>query len=57
MAPATKPSEISKALPIPKSAIPTVAIVDHELPEARDTIEQIIHAATKNIFGLMICKP
>ena len=37
--------------------IPTVAIVDHELPDARETIAHIIHAATRNILGFRICSP
>ena len=49
--PATKPSDIPKAFPIPNKAIPTVAIVDHELPEAKDTTAQMIHVATRNILG------
>ena len=54
MAPPIRPLLIPSALPIPKRAIPTVAIVDHELPEAKETIAQMIHAANRNIFGFRI---
>jgi hypothetical protein len=57
IAPTTNPSEICRASPIPKRAIPTVAMVDHELPDARETIAHIIHAATRNILGFKICNP
>ncbi len=57
MAPATNPSEIPNALPIPNKAIPMVAMVDHELPVATETIAHIIHAATKKIVGFNICRP
>ena len=55
--PATNPSEIPSTWPIPIRAIPTVAIVDHELPEASDTIAQIQHDAIKKYSGFKICKP
>ena len=48
---------ISRASPIPNKAIPTVAIVDQELPEAKDTIAQIIQDANKKILGFRICNP
>ena len=57
IAPATNPSEIPSTWPIPIRAIPTVAIVDHELPEASDTIAQIKHDAIKKYSGFKICKP
>jgi hypothetical protein len=34
-----------------------VAIVDHELPVANDTMQQTIQAANKNIVGFKIFKP
>ena len=55
--PATKPSGIPNASPIPINAIPIVAIVDHELPDAIDTIAQIIHDAKRKISGLSIFNP
>ena len=57
IAPATNPSEIPSTWPMPIRAIPTVAIVDHELPEASDTIAQIKHDAIKKYSGFKICKP
>ena len=57
IAPAIRPFEISKALPIPNRAIPTVAIVDHELPEANETIAHMMAAATRKILGFSICNP
>ena len=57
IAPAVRPFEISKALPIPNRAIPTVAIVDQELPEANETIAHMMAAATRKIFGFSICNP
>ena len=57
IAPATNPSEIPSTWPIPIRAIPTVAIVDHELPEAKDTIAQIQHDAIKKYSGFKICNP
>ena len=55
--PAVRPFEISKALPIPNRAIPTVAIVDQELPEANETIAHMMAAATRKILGFSICNP
>ena len=57
IAPAVRPFEISKALPIPNRAIPTVAIVDQELPEDNETIAHMIAAATRKILGFRICNP
>jgi len=36
---------------MPNNAIPTVAIVDHELPDANETTAQIRHVANKKILG------
>ena len=57
MAPATIPSEISRALPIPNKAIPTVAMVDHELPDASETMAQIKQLANRKILGFSNFKP
>ena len=57
IAPATRPFDIPKALPIPNRAIPTVAIVDQELPEASETIAHMMAAATRKILGFSICNP
>ncbi len=54
IAPATKPSEISSALPIPINAIPIVAEVVHELPVAIETTIQMTQAANKNILAFKI---
>ena len=55
--PAIRPSEIPRTCPIPIKAIPIVAIVDQELPEASDTIAHIIHDANKKNSGFRICNP
>ena len=55
--PAIIPSENPIDFPIPKRAIPIVAIVDHELPEAMDTIAQIMQEANKKISGFNIFSP
>ena len=57
IAPATKPSEISRALPIPINAIPIVAEVVHELPVAIETTIQITQAANKKILAFKIWIP
>ena len=51
MAPPISPSEIPNAFPIASKAIPIVAMVDQELPVAKEMIAQIIEVATRNIFG------
>ena len=55
--PATKPWDIPNTSPIPISAIPIVAIVDQELPEAKETMAHIIQEAKRKISGLRICRP
>ena len=55
--PAIKPSEMPRTLPIPNNAIPTVAMVDHELPDANETIAQIIQDAKRKISGFKIFNP
>ena len=55
--PATIPSFIPIALPIPISAIPIVAMVDHELPVASETIEHITTEANRKMPGLSIFNP
>ena len=57
IAPPTNPSEIPNALPIPSNAIPIEPMVAQELPDAKETMAQIIQVATRNIFGFRICKP
>ena len=55
--PAISPSEIPRTWPIPINAIPIVAIVDQELPEAKDTIAHIIQDANKKNSGFRIWSP
>ena len=50
---AGKPS----AAPTPISATPIEPAVDQDEPVASDTIQQRIHAVTRNTFGLMILMP
>ncbi len=57
IAPATIPSLISRAFPIPSNAIPIVATVDQELPVAIDTSALIITEANKKIVGFKSFKP
>ena len=52
-----RPSEIPITFPIPINAIPTVAIVDQELPEASETIAQIIQEAKRKKSGFNIFSP
>ena len=54
IAPPINPSDIPNAFPIPSNAIPIVAMVDQELPDAKETMAQIIQVATRNIFGFRI---
>ena len=56
-APATIPTGISRARPIPIKAIPTVAEVVQLLPVAKEIIAHIIIQAGKKILGCKICKP
>ena len=56
-APATIPAGIPILSPIPIPATPIVAIVDHELPIANETIAQISVIATRNQEGVMIFNP
>ena len=57
IAPAIIPSSKPKALPIPRSATPTVATVVQLLPVAMDTTALTMQAAMRNIVGFKICKP
>ena len=57
IAPLISPVGIPSACPIPKRAIPIVAIVLHELPVEREIMVVIIAVANKNISGLKICNP
>ena len=54
-APAIIPAGIPNAVPIPTSAIPTVAEVVHELPVAIEIMAAIITDAGKNMAGLNTC--
>ena len=56
-APATIPTGMSSARPIPIKAIPTVADVVQLLPVAIEIIAQIIIHAGKKILGCKICRP
>ena len=57
MAPATKPSSIFNALPIPNNAMPMVAIVDQELPVATETVAHSIKAPPRKKVGVTKFKP
>ena len=57
IAPATIPVGIPIAVPIPKNAIPTVAIVLHELPVANDIIAEIIATTNRKLSGFNIFNP
>ena len=57
MAPATIPSLNPIALPIPSSAMPIVATVDHELPVATETREQTTTQARRKMAGFRIFSP
>ena len=54
IAPATIASDIPIAFPIPRSAIPIVAIVDHELPVTNEMMALTKQAAIKKYVGLTI---
>ena len=56
-APATIGAGKPKAFPIPISAIPTVAVVLHELPIIKETKAVIINVDAKKIAGLSNFKP
>ena len=57
IAPPTIPTLMPNAVPIPTSAIPTVADVVQLEPVATDTIAHTIHAATKKMVGFKIISP
>ncbi len=57
IAPATNPSDMPKVFPIPKRAIPIVAIVDQELPVEIETMALTTQAANRKMVGFNICKP
>src|SRR5690554_5301986 len=57
MAPAVIPKEMSKALAIPISAIPTVAEVVQLLPVAMEITAQITTQDAKKIVGFKTCNP
>ena len=54
IAPAIIDSDIPIAFPIPNSATPIVAIVDHELPVTNEMTALTIQAAIKKYVGLTI---
>ena len=56
-APAVMPGLMPMLLPMPIKAMPTVAEVDHELPVAKEMIEQITKEAARKIVGERICNP
>ena len=55
--PAVHASGTSSASPIPRSAIPMVAMVVHELPDMIDTNAQMTQVLTRKKRGDMICTP
>ncbi len=57
MAPATNPTGMLIAIPIPIKATPTVPAVDQELPVERDTMAQMMQVVTRNTAGEMSCNP
>ncbi|OPZ56577.1 MAG: hypothetical protein BWY89_01060 [Bacteroidetes bacterium ADurb.BinA012] len=57
IAPAIIASLNPRAFPIPSSATPMVATVDHELPVLTDTRAQMTTAANRNILGWSISRP
>ncbi len=57
MAPAVMAGLMESPAPMPISATPTVPAVDQELPEAMDTMAQIMQAVSRNTEGLMIFSP
>lgn len=57
MAPAVKASGMLRALPIPSSAMPIVAIVVHEVPVISETKAEMKHAQGRNSDGVIICTP
>ena len=57
MAPAIQPSSNPCALPIPRRAMPIVAMVVHELPVMMDTNAQITQVEVRKKSGCIICIP
>ena len=57
MAPAVQPSSNPKALPMPISAIPMVAMVVHDEPDINDTKAHIRHEESRKTAGCIICMP
>jgi len=57
IAPAIQASEKPSALPIPKTAIPIVATVVHELPVISETAAHIKQQAGRKYSGVIIFRP
>lgn len=57
MAPAIQPSSNPCAFPIPKRAMPMVAIVVHELPVMIDTNAQMMQVEVRKKSGCIIFIP
>ena len=57
IAPAVQPADYPCAVPMPRSAIPTVATVVHELPVMSDTNAHIRHAINRKSDGVIIFIP
>jgi hypothetical protein len=57
MAPAQRAGGIPKASPIPRRAIPIVAMVVHEVPVITEMREEIIQAHGRKTAGDIICTP
>ena len=57
IAPAVMASGKPSALPIPRSATPTVAMVVQDDPVSTDTSAQSTHAVRRNTLGLIILTP
>lgn len=57
IAPAVNASGISSALPIPRRAMPMVAMVVHEVPVIREIMPEMMQAHGKKNVGDMNCMP
>jgi hypothetical protein len=57
MAPAHRAGGIPKAPPIPRRAIPIVAMVVHEVPVITEMRDEMIQAQGRKTAGDIICTP
>ena len=57
MAPAVMAGFISRPIPTPIRATPTVPMVDQELPVAMEVIMQAMQAVVRKTLGLMSFRP